>query len=110
MSDTPKIEPAGEAELKVFISHRDSVCDECREELGRGAWLFLVDNRALCLACADLDHLEFLASGDTAVTRRARKHSRLCAVVLKWSRARRRYERQGLLVEEEAIARAEQEW
>jgi hypothetical protein len=109
MHDSSKRDAARGAELKVFISHRDSLCDECREELGRGAWIFLVDNRALCLACADLDHLEFLPSGDTAVTRRAKKHSRLFAVVLKWSRARRRYERQGLLVEEEAIAKAEQE-
>ena len=64
---------------------------------------------ALCLACADLDHLIFLPSGDAALTRRARKHSTLSAVVLKWSRARKRYERQGLLVEEQAIEQAEQE-
>jgi hypothetical protein len=30
-------------------------------------------------------------------------------VILRWSRARKRYERQGLLVEEEALAQAEQE-
>lgn len=96
--------------LKVFISHRDSVCDECGEQLGRSAWIFLAgERRALCLACADLDHLVFLPSGDTALTRRAKKHSRLHAVVLKWSRSRNRYERQGLLVEEEALAQAEQE-
>ena len=63
----------------------------------------------LCLACADLNHLIFLPSGDAALTRRARKHSTLSAVVLKWSRARKRYERQGLLVEEQAIEQAEQE-
>ena len=32
--------------------------------------------------------------------------STLAAVVLKWSRARKRYERQGLLVEAEALERA----
>jgi hypothetical protein len=61
------------------------------------------------LACADLDHLIFLPSGNTALTRRARKHSILSAVVLKWNRARKRYERQGLLVEEQALERAEAE-
>ncbi len=97
-------------DLKVFISSRDSSCDECGESLGRGAWITLVeDEGALCLSCADLDHLIFLPSGNTALTRRARKHSVLAAVVLKWSRARRRYERQGLLVEAEALERAEQE-
>jgi hypothetical protein len=95
-------------ELKVFISLRASVCAECHEELGHRAWVFLAGERgALCLSCADLDHLEFLPSGDTAVTRRARKLSTLSAVVLKWSRARKRYERQGLLVEEAALHEAE---
>ena len=97
---------------KVFIStgDRDSSCCECGEALGRGAWITLMEGKgALCLVCADLDHLIFLPSGNTALTRRARKHSILSAVVLKWSRARKRYERQGLLVEEQAIERAETE-
>ena len=61
------------------------------------------------MSCADLDHLIYLPSGDAALTRRARKHSALFAVILKWSRARRRYERQGLLVEARALEAAEQE-
>ncbi len=97
-------------EIRVFISHRESVCDECHEELGRKAWITLVrDKGALCLACADLDQLVFLPSGDAALTRRAKKHSVLSAVVLKWSRSRKRYERQGLLVEERALELAEDE-
>jgi len=96
-------------DLKVFISSREATCDECGEALGRRAWITLVGEKgALCLACADLDHLVFLPSGDAALTRRARKHSTLSAVVLQWSRARRRYERQGLLVEETALDQAEQ--
>jgi hypothetical protein len=95
-------------ELKVFISSRDSTCDECKEALGTKAWITLTENRqALCLSCADLDHLVFLPTDDAALTRRARKHSTLSAVVLKWSKARKRYERQGLLVEEAALAQAE---
>jgi hypothetical protein len=97
-------------DLKVFISTRESKCDECGENLGRHAWISLRgDKDAACLTCADLDHLVFLPSGDTALTRRSRKHSRLFAIVLKWSRARKRYERQGLLVESDAIERAELE-
>jgi len=102
-------EPKSE-DIKVFISHRDSKCDECGEELGRNAWITLEENKgALCLGCADLDELVFLPTGDAALTRRARKHSVLSAVVLKFSNARRRYERQGLLVEENALAQAEAE-
>ncbi len=95
---------------KVFITARESVCDECGEELGQKAWIMLAGDRgALCLACADLDHLVFLPAGDMAVTRRARTHSTLAAVVLKWSQARKRYERQGLLVEAQALEQAEKE-
>lgn len=98
------------SELKVFITTGDSTCGECGEALGRRAWITLVEDKgALCLACADLEHLIFLPSGDAALTRRARKYSTLAAVVLKWSRARKRYERQGLLVEAQALERAEQE-
>jgi len=96
--------------IKVFISTRESTCDECGEKLGSHAWIVLKGEKgALCLTCADLDHLVFLPAGDTALTRRSRKHSGLSAVVLKWSRARKRYERQGLLVENEALERAERE-
>lgn len=96
--------------LRVFISTRDSRCDECGEDLGSRAWILLAGDRgALCLTCGDLDHLVFLPSGDAALTRRAARHSTLAAVVLKWSRARKRYERQGLLVEEQALERAEAE-
>ena len=99
-----------EGEIKVFITTRESTCSECGEDLGSRAWITLVrDKGALCLTCADLDHLVFLSSGDPALTRRAKKNSRLHAVVLKWSRARKRYERQGLLVEKDAIEQAETE-
>ena len=101
---------AKQHDLRVFITAGDATCDECGEDLGRRAWITLIDDRkALCLSCADLDHLVFLPSGDAALTRRARKHSRLAAVVVKWSRARKRYERRGLLVEPEAVDRAEEE-
>ena len=97
-------------ELKVFISNRDSVCAECKENLGTKAWIFLAkDKGALCLSCADLDHLEFLPPGNRALTIRSKKYSNLYAVVLKWSRVRKRYERQGILVEKEAIEKAEDE-
>ena len=97
-------------DLKVFITTHDTACSECGADLGRHAWILLAGERgALCLACADLDHLLFLAPGDAALTRRAHQHSTLSAVVLQWSRARKRYERQGLLVEAQALEKAEEE-
>jgi hypothetical protein len=95
-------------ELKVFISNREGKCAECEADVGHSAWICLIEGKgALCLACADLDHLEFLPTGNAALTRRSRKLSTLSAVVLKWSRARKRYERQGLLVETRALEEAE---
>ena len=96
-------------EIIVFWIVRDSACAECGEELGKGRFLRLDAGRPLCLACADLDHLVFLARGDAPLTRRARRYSTLSAVVVRFSQTRERYERQGLLVEEAALARAEQE-
>jgi hypothetical protein len=105
-----KSQRAGNEALKVFISNRDSTCGECGEHLGSKAWITLAGEKgALCLACADLEHLLFLPAGDVALTRRARKHSTLSAVVLQWSRARKQYERQGLLVEAQALEQAEEE-
>jgi hypothetical protein len=95
-------------EIKVFISNRDGACGECGAALGHSAWIHLDKAKgAVCLPCADLDHLEFLPTGDAALTRRAKQASTLWAVVLKWSRSRRRYERQGLLIEEKALEAAE---
>jgi hypothetical protein len=98
------------SDIVVFISTQNSTCEECGQELGRKGWITLDRNKkALCLNCADLDHLVFLPSGDAALTRRSRKYSGLSAVVVKWSRTRKRYERQGLLVENEALEQAEKE-
>jgi hypothetical protein len=66
------------------------------------------DAGPLCLECADLDALVFLPAGDAALTRRAKKANGLSAVVVRWSRSRRRYERQGILVEEAALQAAEE--
>jgi hypothetical protein len=96
-------------DLVVFSIIRDSECSECKQELPRGSLLSMEKGEPLCMECADLDHLVWLPSGDAALTRRAKKHSQLWAVIVKFSRARRRYERQGLLVEEKALEQAQEE-
>src|SRR5215468_5851897 len=96
-------------DIVIFSIQRDSKCSECGVELWKGNFLKMEKDRPLCLECADLDHLVFLPSGDTALTRRSRKYSMLFAVVVQFSRSRGRYERQGLLVESEALERAQQE-
>lgn len=98
-----------DAEIVVFITRHEGRCAECSAEFFRGAFIRVENQRTLCLDCADLGHLEFLPRGDVAITRRATKHSPLRAVVVEWSRLRKRYERQGILVTAEAIRAAEAE-
>jgi hypothetical protein len=65
--------------------------------------LLMQDNEPYCLRCARLDHLVFLPAGDAIHTRRAHRASTLTAVVVRFRRTRKRYERQGLLVEPDAL-------
>ncbi|MFG2130246.1 DUF2293 domain-containing protein [Streptomyces sp. NPDC048751] len=81
-------------------------CAECRR--GPLRLLLLEDGAPRCLDCADLGHLVFLPRGDTALTRRSREESTLSAVVVRFNRRKGRYERQGVLVEEAGLARAEE--
>jgi hypothetical protein len=91
-------------ELLVIQPLREWTCAECQ---GTGDLLIMDEPGPLCLACADLDHLVFLPAGDAALTRRSKKASGLSAVVVRWSRTRKRYERQGVLVEDAALEQAE---
>jgi hypothetical protein len=93
----------------VFRILRDSRCSECGAELEQGDLLFIEADQPLCLPCAGLGELEYLGAGDAALTRRAAKHSGRKAVVVRFSRSRGRYERQGILVETESLEKAEQE-
>ena len=94
-------------ELVVYSILRDSTCNLCGKELWKGDFLFMEGGHPLCLSCADFDHLVYLPRGDAALTRRARRHSPLNAVVVRFSRSRGRYERQGILVSEPALERAD---
>jgi hypothetical protein len=93
-------------DLIVVSPLKDWTCAACGDS---GDLLTMDDSGPLCLCCADMDHLVFLPAGDAALTRRARKASGLAAVVVRFSRSRRRYERQGILVEEAALEQAERE-
>jgi hypothetical protein len=92
-------------DIVVIEPLRGWTCAGCG---GSEGLLTMDDAGPPCMVCADLDHLVFLPRGDAALSRRAREGSGLSAVVVRFSRARRRYERQGLLVEEAALAAAEE--
>jgi hypothetical protein len=94
------------ADLVVILPLKDWTCAGCG---GTGDLLKMEDPGPVCLTCADMDHLIFLPAGDAALTRRAKQASQLSAVVVRWSRSRKRYERQGILAEEAAIEQAEEQ-
>src|SRR2546423_1747991 len=94
------------ADLVVVQPLKDWTCATCG---GTDSFLFMENDQPHCLDCVDMGHLVFLPSGNTALSRRARKASALSAVVVRFSRTRKRYERQGLLVEERALELAEEQ-
>ncbi|GGJ26234.1 DUF2293 domain-containing protein [Streptomyces brasiliensis] len=98
--------PLSSGGLLVIQPVRRRQCAACRR--GPLPLLLLEDGAPRCLDCADLGHLVFLPRGDTALTRRSREESALSAVVVRFNRRKGRYERQGVLVEEAALARAEE--
>ncbi|MGY4653743.1 hypothetical protein ACVWWN_007539 [Mycobacterium sp. URHB0021] len=98
--------PRRPRDITVVSPHNAWTCASCGDT---GDLMLTGKAGPLCLDCADLGHLEFLPSGDAALTRRARQASRLSAVVVRWSSRRKRYERQGILAEPVAIEQAAQE-
>ncbi|TCO52588.1 DUF2293 domain-containing protein [Actinocrispum wychmicini] len=92
-------------DLVVVEPTTDWTCVSCG---GTGPYLIMDSAGANCLTCADMDHLVLLPAGDATLTRRAKKASGLSAVVVRFNKSRKRYERQGLLVEEPALAAAEE--
>ena len=93
-------------ELVAHVVTHDSQCSQCSKELLKGNLLFMEVDKPLCLNCAGFGDLVFLNSGDSKLTRCARKYSDKCVIVVKFSRARKRYERQGILVTESALQKA----
>jgi hypothetical protein len=91
-------------DLVVIWPLSEWTCSECG---GTGDFLLMDDTGPLCRHCAKLDHLVYLPAGDAALSRRAKQASGLSAIVVRFSRSRRRYERQGILIEESSLKQAE---
>jgi hypothetical protein len=102
------VEKANRApELVVVMPRNDDwKCHRC----GNTGGLLMMENAGpACLDCVGLGDLEFLYAGNARLTRLAKAKSARHAVVVKWSRTRKRYERQGLLLEPQAVNEAERE-
>lgn len=78
-------------------------CHRCG---GSGSLLMMETPGPACMRCVGLNDLDYLPAGDPLLSRRAKAKSTRYAVVVRFSRTRRRYERQGLLIEPRALADA----
>src|SRR5262249_55467089 len=92
-------------ELVVIQPVNEWACTSCS---GTGDLLIMEGDGPLCLSCAGMDHLVLLPAGNATLSRRARKASQLSAVVVRWSRTRKRYERGGVPAEKAALEQAEE--
>ncbi|MFG1704909.1 DUF2293 domain-containing protein [Nonomuraea sp. M3C6] len=92
-------------DLVAVAPLNDWTCATCGDT---GPYLIMEDDQPHCLTCADMDHLVFLPAGNAALSRRAKQESGLSAVVVQFNRRRKVYQRLGLLVEDAALAAAEE--
>ncbi len=94
-------------DLVVIAAINPWTCIRCQREFGIGEHLLMEDPGPHCLDCAHLGHLEYLPAGNAALTRHAKRLSDRSVIVVRWSRSRKRYERQGILADPAAIEQAE---
>jgi hypothetical protein len=107
------VEKLEQSKNLVYALTRTSRCYNCDRQLPAGEIIQLVngeDEREVrCRECAKLGDLVLVPRGNQKVTRLARKYSRQHFIVLQWSPLWKSYERMGILVETEALLRAEKE-
>lgn len=88
-------------ELVAIVPSQDEwTCHRCG---GTGDLLMMEEGGPACLACVGLGDLVFLPAGEALLSRRAKARSQRHAVVVRFSRTRGRYERQGLMVEPQVL-------
>lgn len=97
---------ASRPDLVVLEARAGFECPECGRE---DDWVMMDAGTAICLSCADLDHLVFLPAGNATLSRRARKESSLTALAIRPDRRRNRTRRLGMFIEADALERAEQQ-
>jgi hypothetical protein len=93
-------------QLSAFIISKDAECSGCKTTMHRSSFIYMEAGQPFCMKCAGFDDLVYIPSGNAKLTRTATKNSDICLIVVKWSSARKRYERQGILVEEAAYEEA----
>jgi len=90
----------------IFLTKKEKlICRDCKKSIRLGDAYVAESETAkgTCFSCSPFKNYPLLPSGDAALTRRSKKHSALCGVLLAWNQRRRRFERKGQYVEAKAI-------
>lgn len=108
----PKIIEMATSSQNIYLTKREKLhCQKCKKPIPKGQ-AFVADDEdynGLCLKCSPFRNYTLLSPGNAALTRRSKKHSALCGVLLFWNQRRRRFERKGQYVEASAIEKAKKE-
>lgn len=100
-------------ENTLYALSRSSRCYGCDSALAIDDIVRLAkkqdESEVYCLRCSDLADYVFLPKGNSNITRLAKKYAQSPWVIVKWSEIWKTYERQGILVDQQAAARAKDE-
>jgi hypothetical protein len=93
----------------IYLTKKEKLkCIKCNSPISLGQ-AFVAEtekSRGTCFACSPFVGYPLLPPGNAALTRRSKKHSTLCGVLLTWNQRRKRFERKGQYVEALAIEKA----
>lgn len=102
-----------EMDKRVYSLSRLSRCYSCDSRLEAGQLVKIEQGKdereVLCKTCAGLAEFRVIPAGDARVTRLAKKYASQVFVIMKWSDLWKCHERQGLLVDSDAVAQVEKE-
>jgi len=96
----------------IFLTKKETLqCKTCKIPIKKGDKYvaFSEKHKGTCFECSIFTSYSFLPPGDVAMTRRSKKYSDHCGVLLFWNQRRKRFERKGQYVELSAILEAKKE-
>ena len=80
----------------IFLTKKEKLsCKLCKKAIALGQ-KFVAESetsKGTCFKCSPFVNYTLLPPGDAALTRRSKKYSELCGVLLSWNQKRRRFER-----------------
>jgi hypothetical protein len=90
----------------AFINSWENSCTECGQVMPARTLAIVVDKKPRCPQCAGIGDLVVLRAGFGELTKLASSYSRKKYAIVEWSSVYERWTRIGVLVEQQAAARA----